>query len=169
MKSTILDDKNVNSFIELGQVHMHLRHYRQAADAYQRGLSLDLNNVVCAYNLGAAYQRLGDMRANEYYAKAIAIFEQAPPLVEKRELANQYEAMSRAYLAVGNIEKAVHLLENAVEFAKELPSARIFSCERYEYVSQDKFIAEAFQLLQQVRRRLSGGDSTKVEGEGRLP
>jgi len=169
LRSTILDNKNVTSFIDLGQVHMQLHHYRQAADAYQRGMELDPNSLVCAYNLGTAYKRLEDPRAFEYYSKAIDIFEQTKRPVEKVQLANAYEAMSRAYLALGKTEKAIQLLESAIALAKELPKARIFSSTKYEYITQDKFILEVSLRLQEAQRRFEMLGPVKAKDtEGRL-
>jgi tetratricopeptide (TPR) repeat protein len=165
VRNLVLDDQNVESLIGLGQVHMQQHHYREAADAYRRGLVLDPNNLICVYNLGAVYERLNDLQANEFYAKAIDIFEQTPPFADKTFLANAYEAISRAYLAMGNVEKAIQLLEGSIALAEEFPNAKIFSSEKYEYVPNDKFVAEVLGRLQQAKRRLHAVDPRKEEGE----
>jgi tetratricopeptide (TPR) repeat protein len=167
LRSTILDDKNVGSFINLGQAHMQLHHYRQSADAYHRGLELEPNNLVCVFNVGLAYGRLDDPRATEYFSKAIEIFEQTKRPTEKIQLANIYEAMSRAYLAVGKTEKAIQLLEDAITLAKELPKTRIFLSSKYENVTQDKFISDVSLRLQNVQKKLGMLDSVKAK-EGPL-
>jgi tetratricopeptide (TPR) repeat protein len=158
-RNTVLDKNNVASFIELGQTYMQIHHYRQAADAYRRGLELTANNLACAYNLGAAYERLDDPRAIEYYAKAIGIFEQATPSADKRYLANVCEAMSRAYIALGKVATAVQLLEQALRLAAEVDGGWFFSSSKYEYISHDKFVAEVTPRLENARRRLEGGGS----------
>jgi tetratricopeptide (TPR) repeat protein len=170
LRSTILNDKDVSSFIHLGEMHMQLHHYRQAADAYRRGLELDPNSMICAYNLGAALHRLEDHRASEYYAKAIEVFEQTKrPMNDKSAIANQNEAMSHAYLAVGKVERAVQLLEDALTVAKELAGGRIFSSLKYEYISQEKFVSEVLTLLEIAKRRLGKIGSVKGKGNEGLP
>lgn len=167
LQATTLDSKNVSSFTDLGEARMKLHHYREAAVAYRRGLELDPNSLVCAYNLAAALERLEDPKANEYYSKAIDIFEQTQRPTEKPTLANAYEAMSRAYLALGKIDKAIQLLEDAVAIAKQLPNARIFSSSKYEYIPQAKFISEVTLRLQETQRRLKIlGPTSGKEREG---
>ncbi len=140
-------------YISLGEAQMRLRHHRQAADAYRRALELDPNSLVSAFNLAVATERAGDQSAIDYYSKAIAIFEQTKKPNQKTELANSFEAMSRAYLATGKIEKGMQLLQDALTIARELPNAKIFSSMNYEYVPQSRFIAEVAARLEQVQRK----------------
>jgi len=171
LKSTGLnEEKDLSSLIDLGQTYMQLQHYRQAADAYRKGLKIDPNSMVCAYNLGAALQRVDDPKAKEYYAKAIDVFEQTKkPEINKYALVNVYEAMSHAYLAVGKVEKSVLLLEDALTLAKDLTKGRIFSSLKYEYIPQEKFISEAMMLLQNARRRLEQANAGIVSEKKIIP
>jgi tetratricopeptide (TPR) repeat protein len=155
MRAVALNDKNVESFFELGQTNMLLRHYREAADAYRRALELDPNNMACVYNLAVAYQKLDDPRANDYYLKSIDIFEQTSLRPDKAYQANASEAMSRAYLTLGNIKKAVELLENALALSREAPKAKFFSSSRYQYISQNHFVSDVEARLQTVKQRLA--------------
>jgi tetratricopeptide (TPR) repeat protein len=155
MQAVALDDKKLDSFFELGQTNMLLRHYRQAVDAYRRALELDPNHMASAYNLAMAYQKLDDPRASEYYVKAIEIFEQTKPRPEKTHLANVNEAMSRAYLALGNVKRASELLGDALVLAKELPKARFFSSSKYQYISQGEFVTDVEGRLHSVQQRLA--------------
>ena len=171
MKVAALDDKNVQSFLQVGETNMLLQHYRQAIDAYRRGLEIDPNHMACAYNLGFAYYKLDDPRSKEYFSKAVDIFEQAKASPEKTYMANVYEAMSRAYITLGDVKKGIQLLEDALAVARELPKGRFFSSSRYQYMSQNKFIADVEARLQSAGQKLAkanpiaGGESQdhKVE------
>jgi tetratricopeptide (TPR) repeat protein len=111
--------------------------------------------MASAYNLAMAYQKLDDPRASEYYVKAIEIFEQTKPRPEKTHLANVNEAMSRAYLALGNVKRASELLGDALVLAKELPKARFFSSSKYQYISQGEFVTDVEGRLHSVQQRLA--------------
>lgn len=154
VRTTVLDKTDINSFIDLGETYMQLRHYRQAADAYRRGLDLSPNSLVCAYNLGAAYQKLDDPRASEYYAKAIDIFEQSTRPEDKGSHANVCEAMSRAYIALGRFDAAIQLLETALKLAEELPHSSFFLSSKYEYVPQERFASDLTSRVDNLRRRV---------------
>lgn len=154
-KVVLLQSNNSAAYVDLGQAQMHLRRYREAIEAYGRALAFDPNSLACTFNIGLAYQRLNDTRAIEYFRKAIDIFEQTGRPAEKVQLANAYEAMSRAYFAVGKNERAIQLLEEAITIAKDLPNARIFSSTRYEYIPQTKFTSEVTARLQEVRKKFA--------------
>ena len=146
---------NSAAYIDLGQAQMHLQRYREAIEAYSRALAFEPNSLPCTFNIGLAYQRLNDTRAIEYFRKAIDIFEQTGRPAEKVQLANAYEAMSRAYFAVGKNDRGLQLLDEAVAIAKDLPNARIFSSTRYEYIPQMKFMSEVTTRLLEARRKLA--------------
>lgn len=154
MKSTSLDPANPSTFIALGQTRMRLKHYREAADAYRHALEMSPNSLVNMFNLGTALARVGDERANSYFAKAIDIWEQTDNSGANRaSLANQCEAMSHAYSALGRFDTAVKLLENALAVSQELEDSRIFSSLHYDYVSQKRFVLDIQKLLDTARRR----------------
>jgi tetratricopeptide (TPR) repeat protein len=166
MLPAVLSGGNSQAHITLGEACMKLRRYREAAEAYKRALQLDPNSLVCAFNLGRAYQKLeDDQRAVEYYRKAIDIFEQTRRPSDKVFLANTYEAISRAYIAVGNSERAIQLLEESIAIAKELPNARIFSSSTYESLTQSDFIFEASERLQRIQKHRELGFMTAAGTE----
>lgn len=146
---------NVSGYIELGQTHMQLKHYRQALEAYKHGMELDANNLPCVYNVGAALARLGDERSSEYFAKAVEIWEKKDQSdYETVTLANHAEAISNAYFALGRIETAAKLLEKALELAKEVKKGKIFSSSKFVYLPPDRFVADVTTRLEGLRRRL---------------
>jgi tetratricopeptide (TPR) repeat protein len=153
LKSTTLDDKNVGAFIDLGQIEMRLRHYQKAAEAYRRGTELSPNHL---FNLGAAYQKLNDPRAVDYFTKAISIFEQMQVIEHKPTMANVFEAISRAYVHLGKPEKAVEMMIDAIKLAKESTGGLIFLSTKYEHVSKDVFISDVTLRLQNLLKRISG-------------
>ena len=162
LRSTALDATNVDYFSELGQTYMQLRHYRQAAEAYKRGLELAPNSLVCAYNVAAAYQKLDDPRFVECFAKAVDIFEQSPRVEDKASLANRCEAMSRAYSAVGKTDAAMQLLKSALALAGELPHSSFFLSSKYEYVSRDRFISDVTSRLENLRQKIDRSTSVST-------
>jgi tetratricopeptide (TPR) repeat protein len=151
-----LNDKDPVVFVDLGETRMQLRHFREAAEVYRRALQLDPNNLVSVYNLAAALQQLDDPHANEYFAKAVSIFEQTKQPLNKVTLVNHLESMSRAYMALGKTKQAVQLMESALTNAKECPPhTHFFSSSKYLYISLDKFIAEVSPRLQLAKKMLS--------------
>jgi tetratricopeptide (TPR) repeat protein len=154
LRATNMNPGSVSGFIELGQTHMQLRHYRQALEAYKQGTELDPNNLPCVYNIGAVLARLGDPRSSEYFAKAIEIWEKKDQTdYDTTTLANYCEAISNAYLALGKIDTAVNLLEKALELAKEVKKGKIFSSGRFVYLPPDKFVLDVTTRLEGIRRR----------------
>jgi cytochrome c-type biogenesis protein CcmH/NrfG/MinD-like ATPase involved in chromosome partitioning or flagellar assembly len=158
--ATTLNPKSKSSWIDLGQTYMRLKHYREAKEAYKRGLELAPNDLVCVYNLGAALSRLGDPRATEYFAKAMDLWERTDhSKTQKIGLANQYEAMSHAYLALGKTQAAIKLLEAALALSREFEKGSIFSSVSYESIPQEKFVSEVMRLLERARGREGQGPS----------
>jgi tetratricopeptide (TPR) repeat protein len=156
LRSAALDDKNVNTFIDLGEIEMRLGHYRKASEAYRRGTELSPNNLGCVFNLGAAYQKLDDPRALDHFSKATSIFEQMQLVENKTTRANVFEAISRAYIHLGKLEKAVELLTEAIQMAKESTGTQIFSSTTYQRISKEKFISDVTVRLQNLKRRITG-------------
>jgi tetratricopeptide (TPR) repeat protein len=133
---------------------MRVKHYREAAEAYKRGLELAPNDLPCVYNLGAALSRLGDPRATEYFVKAVDLWEHTDvSKTHKIGLANHYEAMSHAYLALGKTETGIKLLETALALGREFEKGSIFSSLSYELIPQEKFVSEVTKLLERARSR----------------
>jgi tetratricopeptide (TPR) repeat protein/cellulose biosynthesis protein BcsQ len=155
LQTTVLNPKNKSSWFEMGQTYMRVKHYREAAEAYKRGLELEPNDLASVYNVGAALSRLGDQRATEYFVKAMELWEHMDlSKMTKIGLANHYEAMSHAYLALGKFETAIKLLETALILSREIEKkASIFSSIGYEYISQERFVSEVVKLLERARSR----------------
>ena len=154
LRATTLNPKNKSSWVEMGQTYMRLKHYREAAEAYKRGLDLSPNDLVTVYNLGAALSRVGDPRATEYFAKAVDLWEHADhSKTHKIGLANHYEAMSHAYLALGKTETAIKLLETALALCREFEKGSIFSSISYAPLPHEKFEVEVMKLLERARSR----------------
>jgi tetratricopeptide (TPR) repeat protein len=152
LKSRELGDRSLDILTGLGETQMQLRQYPEAANTYLTALELDPNNLGGVFNAGLALEKSGDSRANEYFARAVDIFEQTKRPVEKAALANMEEAMSRAYQSLGNITRALELLESAVIRARECPaSSKFFSSSRYMYVSQERFISDVMVRLREVK------------------
>lgn len=158
LRATNLDPRSESAHIQLGQTQMQLRHYRQAAEAYKHALELDPNDLVCIYNVGAALTRAGDPRGSEYFARAIEIWEKLDRSdYENDDLANYYEAMSVAYMALGKKEMALGLLEKAVAAVREVKRGKIFSSTRYVYLPPEKFLLDVTTRLESIRRQVGQG------------
>ena len=68
------DPKNVNAWINLGNMLMDSSRFQEAIDAYQKALELDQKNVDVMVDMGTCYRGIGRSdRAAEEYKKAIAI------------------------------------------------------------------------------------------------
>lgn len=143
---------SLDSYTELGETHMCLHHYREAISAYEHGAAIEPNNLVCIYNIGYALSRLGDGHADDYFLKAIGVWEQMEDSsAGPRSLANQYSAMSHAYMGVGRPQEAVAALEKALSITKTVRPARLFSSTKYVLVSYSEFVAETQGLLVKAR------------------
>ena len=159
---------SLDSYTELGQTHMCLHHYREAISAYEHGAAIEPNNLVCIYNMGYALSRLGDDHAADYFLRAIGAWEQMEhSSPTRRSLANQYSAMSHAYMGVGRPQEAVAALEKALAITKTVRPARLFSSTKYVLVSNSEFVAEIQELLVKAReavRRKDGRMSRNRNG-----
>jgi tetratricopeptide (TPR) repeat protein len=66
--------KNVNAWIELGNILMDSERYSEAADSYQKALDLEPKNVDVRVDMGTCYRNMGNPdRAVEEYKKALQI------------------------------------------------------------------------------------------------
>ncbi|MCL5024776.1 MAG: tetratricopeptide repeat protein [Nitrospirae bacterium] len=68
------DPKNVNAWVELGNILMDSRRFGEAVGAYQKALELDPKNVDVRVDMGTCYRNSGkpDMAMREY-KKALEI------------------------------------------------------------------------------------------------
>src|SRR4030066_2435302 len=68
------DPKNLNAWINLGNVMMDTSRFDKAIDAYQHALELDPENVDVRVDMGTCYRNIGKPdRAAEEFRKAIKI------------------------------------------------------------------------------------------------
>lgn len=68
------DPKNVNAWIQLGNISMDTARYNEAIDAYQKALEIDPKNVDVRVDMGTCYKNIGkpDIAVKEY-RKALEI------------------------------------------------------------------------------------------------
>ncbi len=68
------DPKNVNAWMNLGNILMDTSRFQEAIDAYQKALELDPKNVDVMVDMGTCYKNIGKPdRAAEEFRKAIKI------------------------------------------------------------------------------------------------
>ena len=67
------DPKNVDAWIQLGNILMDTSRFQEAIDAYQKALELNDKNLDVRVDMGTCYRRIGKPdKAVEQYRKAIA-------------------------------------------------------------------------------------------------
>lgn len=85
--------------------------------------------------------------AREYFARSIDIFEHNPVFkLPPRIGANVYQAISRAFLVLGQPEKALEALTEALKVASTVQT-QIFSCVQYLNVPAEEFRQETERLV----------------------
>jgi len=68
------DPKNVDAWIQIGNILMDTSRFPEAIDAYQKALELNDKNVDVRVDMATCYRRIGNPdKAAEQYRKAIAI------------------------------------------------------------------------------------------------
>jgi len=68
------DPKNVNAWMNLGNILMDTSRFQEAIDAYQKALELDPRNADVMVDMGTCYKNIGKPdRAAEEFRKAIKI------------------------------------------------------------------------------------------------
>ncbi len=73
------------------------------------------------------------------------------------------QAMSHAYMGIGKPQKAVAVLERAIEMAQHMKPQRLYSSLEYRYVPLNRFMTEAQQLLARAQKATTvDGASTTV-------
>ena len=62
------DPKNMNAWIQLGNISMDMAHYEEAIDAYQKALEIDPKNADVRVDMGTCYRNIhkSDMALKEY-------------------------------------------------------------------------------------------------------
>lgn len=68
------DPKNVDAWIQLGNVSMDTKRFHEAIDSYQKALELNDKNLDVRVDMGTCYRNIGKPdKAVEEYRKAIAL------------------------------------------------------------------------------------------------
>jgi tetratricopeptide (TPR) repeat protein len=104
------------------------------------------------YNYAYALHLLGNPTATEYFKRSIELYEQRN-LDSNRpsEKANIFQAVSHAYIGVGETQKARHSLEESLKIAKQLPQGHeVFSSISYMQVPLKEFAEETMELLKKL-------------------
>lgn len=108
---------NLEAFNNLGNAYFQLRRFSDAADAFQRGLTLDDSDWLLWGNLGDSLFWSGGRRS-----RAIAAYEKAIPRAEKKLEVNPKDSIVLAFLAdynamTGKHQKAVEEIDKALALA----------------------------------------------------
>ena len=148
--------ENADLHLEIGNIYMRMSKPEAALPHYLRGYEMSPTNLACVYNCGYALSKLGDERAAGYFKKAIEVFEQkAPNRAKTAEDANTLQAMSHAYVGLGEFKTACKQLETALAIARGLPPVRkVFSSQLYKPIPVKLFMEETSHLLHLARERL---------------
>ena len=68
------DPKNVDAWIQIGNIMMDTKRFQEAIDAYQKALELNDKNLDIRVDMGTCYRNIGKPdKAVEEYRKAIAL------------------------------------------------------------------------------------------------
>jgi tetratricopeptide (TPR) repeat protein len=107
------DPKNVNAWIQLGNMSMDMARYTEAIDAYQRALDLDPGNVDVRVDMGTCYRNIGKSdTALREYKKALEINPDHAMGHLNSAIVLAYDMNDRAH-AVKEFEKYLQLAPNA--------------------------------------------------------
>jgi eukaryotic-like serine/threonine-protein kinase len=125
----------------LGNKFFYQRDLASAPPYFQRAIELDPNFAMAYVQLGLTYYSLGEPgRASESFSKAFSL-EQHANEREKMEI----DALYYAY-ATGELDKAIHALEQEVEIYKINPAYRALS-DLYTRVGQYQKSADAARMI----------------------
>jgi tetratricopeptide (TPR) repeat protein len=149
--SRLSPDIELGAAFDVGSLYLRVGDPNRAIEYFRRALarepSLSLN-----YHLAVALRRSGRTAdAVKYYQKAIAMFEQqSTRKLLPREEANFLQSMSQAYAAIGNIEKAVLLMREAISVASSFTTP-VYSSFQYRDVAKAIFVQESEAFLQELQ------------------
>ena len=125
----------------LGNKFFYRRELASAPPYFQRAIELDPNFAMAYVQLGLTYYSLGEPgRASEPFARAFAL-EQHASEREKLEI----DALYYAY-ASGELDKAIHALEQEVEIYRITPAYRALT-DLYTRVGQYQKSADAARMM----------------------
>jgi tetratricopeptide (TPR) repeat protein len=141
-----------HSYLGIGNIYMRKRNPAKALPYYQKGRELQPASLELVYNYAYALHLLGNPTATEYFKRSIELYEQRN-LDSNRpsEKANIFQAVSHAYIGVGETQKARHSLEESLKIAKQLPQGHeVFSSISYMQVPLKEFAEETMELLKKL-------------------
>ena len=139
-------------YMGIGNIYMRKKDPAMALPYYQKGRELQPASLELVYNYAYALHLLGNPAATEYFKRSIELFEQRN-LASNRpsEKANILQAVSHAYNAVGEAQKARHSLEESLKTARQLPQGHeVFSSISYMEVPLKEFVEETMELLKKL-------------------
>jgi hypothetical protein len=93
-----------------------------------------------------------DNRAIAYFERAIELFEKTDPRILTPTIrANQLQAISHAYVGVGQLDRARNSLEGALGIATPMTKTMFFSSFQYREIPAPHFVAETMHLLKKLK------------------
>lgn len=140
---------------EIGNNYMRMKQPEKAVPYYERVVEAKPTSLAGVYNLGYALSLRDDSRAADYFKRAINLFQQEGAAGHgSLSMANYHQALSHAYVGIGEIERALQALDEAVAIATKVsPQAPIFSSLQYMHIPAEQFLKETQQMQRRLRRR----------------
>jgi tetratricopeptide (TPR) repeat protein len=107
------DPKNLNAWIQLGNMTMDMSRFNEAIDAYQKALELDPKNVDVRVDMGTCYKNIGkpDVAVKEY-RKALEINPNHP-----------YGHMNLAVVLSGDLKNRAEAIKEFEKYLQVAPNA----------------------------------------------
>ncbi len=139
---------------EIGNLYLRLGKPKDALRYYKELLKKSRNDLAGVYNMGVVLSQLGKQpNAERWFRKAIELFERPETRVKlPGETASQLQAMSQAYAAIGNMGRAIALLNEAISKSR-MVKADLFSSLQYKNISRQEFVEETRELLERFMKR----------------
>jgi tetratricopeptide (TPR) repeat protein len=148
----------------LGRVLMALNQPEAALNAFRRAYELLPTSLGHAYNYAYVLGILGHPESTSMYEKVISLYETNPDDLDGVEEANVLQAMSHAYLATGQRDKAMQSLKSALSSATSSEKKeKFFSSIQYRDIPRNAFIQECQSLLLQLDPKALSLPSAGVE------
>lgn len=126
-----LDPKNNTLYYYLGCLFFEKKQYAFAAMAYEKAVQLNPEFDECWNNLGSVYRQIGMMdKCIESFTKAIELAKKSTYLArcnnnkEKadKNLADYVGNLGSCYVATGNPQKTIEIINDALQVYPELPN-----------------------------------------------
>jgi tetratricopeptide (TPR) repeat protein len=147
---SILPD--LHAIVMKAEVFTGLKKYDEAYAAYKEALHLAPSMLQIVFNAGYTALASGHADGEGLLRRAIEIFETTN---QKSEIpsawANIVGAISFAFEALGDRDRAVSLLEESIEAAQKVEGGKIFSFPQYEWVDKELFISQVETRLHRLK------------------